>query len=46
MNKTASELGKLARGIPKNFSPAERQRRRLHMKKLNAARKAGRRKKK
>ena len=46
MNKAASELGKLARGVPKDFSQAERQRRRLRMMKINAARKAARRKKK
>ncbi len=43
-NKAAQELGRMARGVPKNFSRAERQRRRERMLALNRARKkAGRR---
>lgn len=38
MNEAASELGKLARGIPKNFSKAERKRRRKQMTELNRKR--------
>lgn len=37
-NKAASDLGKLARGVPKTLSAAERARRRQQMKKINAAR--------
>jgi hypothetical protein len=38
MNQAASELGRLARGIPKNFSKAERERRRKQMTELNRKR--------
>lgn len=38
MNRHAQKLGKLARGIPKNFSEAERQRRRKQMTELNRKR--------
>ncbi len=38
-NKAAVELGRMARGKPKNFSAAERGRRRALMHRINAARK-------
>jgi hypothetical protein len=37
-NKHASALGRLARGKPKNFSAAERKRRRQRMREINARR--------
>jgi len=40
-NPNAVALGRLARGHSKNFSPAERMRRRALMVKLNERRKAG-----
>lgn len=45
-NPAAVALGKMGKGVPKNFSQAELQRRRLLMKKINAARKAAPKKKK
>ena len=38
MNKEAQALGKLAKGIPKNYSKAERKRRSLRMKVYNEKR--------
>ena len=38
LNKAAQALGRLGRGIPKNFSKAERKRRSDRMKSLNKAR--------
>ncbi len=43
-NKAAQELARLGRGVPKNFSKAERQRRRERMLALNDAIRALRRK--
>lgn len=40
MNKAAQELGRMARGKPKNYTPAERERRRAAMVALNAKRQA------
>jgi hypothetical protein len=40
MNKAASALGKLARGIPKNFTPAELARRTALLAAVNRRRKA------
>lgn len=38
MNKAASQLGKLGKGRPKNFTRAERTRRRKQMQAMNLAR--------
>jgi hypothetical protein len=38
MNEAASQLGQLAAGVPKNFSQAERQRRKQQMTELNRKR--------
>ncbi len=43
-NKAAQELGRLAAGVPKNFTKAERQRRRELMNQINRARAAKRKK--
>ncbi len=42
--KAAVELGRLARGVPKNFSRAELLRRKKHMEQINRARAAQRKK--
>ena len=39
MNKAAQALGRLARGVPKRYSPEELERRRQRMVALNEARK-------
>ena len=41
MNKAAQALGRLGRGIPKNFTPEERDRRRALMAAINARRNTG-----
>ena len=38
MNRAAQQLGRLAKGVPKNFSAAERARRRKLMAGINARR--------
>jgi hypothetical protein len=38
VNKAAQELGRMAKGIPKNYTQAERQRRAFRMRMLNEVR--------
>lgn len=44
-NKAAQALGRLAKGVPKNYSKAERERRRKHMEALNKKRQPPKRRK-
>lgn len=39
-NQKAAALGRMGKGVPKNYTPAEREKRREQMKKINARKKA------